>query len=381
MIYNKVVKQCLIGLAGMLLIHPIMAGPSPEARALIKKLGLQSTDQPLSSNPAWHPKRVVVSLPVRSSSALPQLEQQLRTAAGDIELIIDRSEDLSLGREILAGADAIISRCTPVTIKNADKSLLWLHHYSAGIEGCVGLSEDQIEKTVFSNSKRLYGPTIAEHTIAMLLSLTNGLPTFGRAQAEGQWQRSLAGPNRLGNIDGKTMLVVGLGGIGTQIAWRAHGLGMRVIATRYSSREGPDYVDYVGVSEELPVLVGQADVIVNALPLTATTKGLFDKKIFDSAKTGAIFLSVGRGKSTVTEDLIAALESGQLSAAGLDVTDPEPLPENSPLWQMSNVIITPHISATGIGSLRNSFILVVENLRRYVAGEALLNVVDIRAGY
>ena len=122
-------------------------------------------------------------------------------------------------------------------------------------------------------------------------------------------------------------------------------------------------------------------MIVNALPLTKETTGLFGKAFFEAAKPGAIFLSVGRGKSTVTADLVAALESGRLFAAGLDVTDPEPLPADSPLWSMHNVIITPHVSAAGAESTRRSTVIAVENLRRYVAGEPLLNVVDIGRGY
>jgi phosphoglycerate dehydrogenase-like enzyme len=177
------------------------------------------------------------------------------------------------------------------------------------------------------------------------------------------------------------VLIVGLGGIGTQVAWRAHGLGMRVIATRNSSRQGPDYVDYVGLADELLTLAAEADVVVNTLPLTSKTTGIFDQGFFDKVKSGAIFISVGRGKSTVTADLVAALESGKLYGAGLDVTDPEPLPKDSPLWQMENVIITPHVSAAGPGSLQRVAAITVENLRRYLAGEPLLNIVDMRAGY
>jgi len=175
--------------------------------------------------------------------------------------------------------------------------------------------------------------------------------------------------------------VVGLGGIGTEIAWRANGLGMTVIATRNSSRPGPDFVEYVGLSDELPALAARADVIVNALPLTSATTGIFDRAFFDKAKPGAIFISVGRGGSTVTADLIAALESGKLYGAGLDVTDPEPLPADSPLWAMSNVIITPHVSAASADSMKRVAAIAAENLRRYVDGGRLLNIVNMKAGY
>ncbi|WP_238946739.1 NAD(P)-dependent oxidoreductase [Seongchinamella unica] len=159
------------------------------------------------------------------------------------------------------------------------------------------------------------------------------------------------------------------------------GPGPEAIATRNSSRSGPDFVSYVGLSDELHTLAGRADVVVNALPLTPETTGLFDKAFFAAVKPGALFVSVGRGKSTVTADLIAALESGRVYGAGLDVTDPEPLPEQSPLWRMPNVIVTPHSSAAGGDSLRRGAIIAAENLRRYVAGEALLNTVNMQAGY
>ncbi len=147
---------------------------------------------------------------------------------------------------------------------------------------CKGASEAQLEDIAFTNNKRLSGPAIAEHTIAMLLALTHNLPAYSKAQSEAQWQRALSDGVSFGELKGKTLLVVGLGGIGTEIAWRAHGLGMRVIATRNSSREGPDYVDYVGLSDELHALAGKADVIANALPLTPATTGIFNKAFFDA---------------------------------------------------------------------------------------------------
>jgi phosphoglycerate dehydrogenase-like enzyme len=215
----------------------------------------------------------------------------------------------------------------------------------------------------------------------MVLSLARGLPAYHRAQVASKWDNSLRQQVRFGELKGKTLLVVGLGGIGTEVAWRAHGLGMKVTAIRNSSRSGPDYVSYVGLSSELLTLAADADVVVNALPLTAKTTGLFDETFFSKVKEGSLFISVGRGKSTDTGALIAALDSGRVYGAGLDVTDPEPLPADSPLWQMENVIITPHSSAAGSDSLKRGAIIAVENLRRYVAGEPMLNVVNMAAGY
>ncbi len=374
-------KTLLIALLSSTMVFHASADAPLAASKLIDEFELRTADKPISENTSWKPKRVVVNLPTAFSSQMPNFEDQLKHAAGNTELVIDRSENFVLDEKVLKGTDAIIGVCSLPTLQNADAKLLWLHSYFAGMDLCKGLSEEQLENITFTNTKRLSGPTIAEHTIAMMMALAKNLPTYLRAQSASKWDQNLARSSRFGELTGKTMLVVGLGGIGSQIAIRAHGLGMRVIATRNSSRNGPDYIEYVGLSDELHTLAAKADVIVNALPLTAKTTGVFDEQFFASAKPGSIFLSVGRGKSTVTADLIAALQSRRLYAAGLDVTDPEPLPETSALWGMDNVIITPHVSAVTAQSLERTATLTVENLRRYVAGEALINVVNIRAGY
>jgi phosphoglycerate dehydrogenase-like enzyme len=156
---------------------------------------------------------------------------------------------------------------------------------------------------------------------------------------------------------------------------------MRVIATRGSRREGPDYVDYVGLADETLELARQADVVINTTPLTDDTRGLFDAAFFKAMKPTAYFISVGRGASTVTDDLVAALRAGELAGAGLDVTDPEPLPDGHPLWTTPRVLISPHTASRSDRTRERLLLLVRENLRRYVAGEPLLSVVDIERGY
>ena len=355
--------------------------PSPEAQALIEELGLGEADTPVNKRADWKPERIVVMLPRSMGSDTAAFEAQLAAAAGDVELVFDRSGDAAPADELLADADAVIGVCAPELLASVAPDLVWLHNYRVGMDRCSGASDAQKQQIIFTNNKRLSGPGIAEHTVAMLLALTRNLPTYAQSQQAARWDRRPANGRSFGELKGKTVLVAGLGGIGTEIAWRAHGLGMRVIATRNSSRSGPDYVEYVGLADELLTLAGQADVIVNALPLTAATTGLFDKAFFAAAKPGAIFLSVGRGPSTVTADLLSALQTGRLFGAGLDVTDPEPLPKDNPLWQQPNVLITPHVAASGGDSRRRTQIIAVENLRRYVAGEPLLNVVDMNAGY
>ncbi|NNC99898.1 MAG: D-2-hydroxyacid dehydrogenase [Gammaproteobacteria bacterium] len=277
------------------------------------------------------------------------------------------------------GANVIFGFCDEKLIEAAP-NLSWVFVFHAGVEGCPLTERLRTGEVMVTNFQKLASPAIGEHAIAMMLSLGRGLPRFKQAMPAGEWRRGLASTHPLQIVAGKTMLVAGLGGIGRQVARRAKALGMEVLATRNSSREGPDYVDYVGLSHELPELVKRADVVIDALPLTGATKGLFDAKLFADFKNDAYFINVGRGGTVVTHALHDALMSGKLAGAGLDVTDPEPLPRNHPLWQMPNVIITPHVSAGGFdrGWLR---FVIEENLRRYVDGKTLLNEVDPARGY
>ncbi len=342
----------------------------PRASALIEQLGLQASPTAARDQPGWSkPTRIVVA------RADPAQLTALQAVAPGVELVAAAQGEALAGQ--LAGAQATIGLCDAATLAAA-KSLHWIQALSVGVERCVtvpGLAERGI---VLTNMQRTSGLPIAEHAIAMTLALARGLPRLIRQQQAGEWREDDTGMREIG---GRTLLVVGLGGIGTEVARRAHGLGMRVTAIRNSSREGPDFVAKVGLPSELMAFAADADVVVNATPLTPETTGIFDERFFAAMKKGGYFISVGRGQSTITADLVAALNSGQLGGAGLDVTEPEPLPAGHPLWAMPNVIISPHISAASDAQGERYWILVAENLRRYVAGEPLLNVVDIKRGY
>jgi D-2-hydroxyacid dehydrogenase (NADP+) len=211
--------------------------------------------------------------------------------------------------------------------------------------------------------------------------LTRNLHFFHTEQLKSNWASNAPSSSEAIVVEGKTMLVLGLGGIGSQVAKRAHALGMRVIGTRNSSRNGPDYVDYVGLSDEMLDLAKQSDVVFNALPLTDKTKGIVNADFFEAMKNRSYYVSVGRGGTTDTQALIAALKDGKLAGAGLDVTDPEPLPAEHELWLLPNVIITPHTASRSDTSRLNSQLIARENLRRYIRGEHLLNQVDMKRGY
>ena len=294
----------------------------------------------------------------------------------DIEFIVVQT--LAEAMPHAATVDAIVGFCND-ELFNAAPNLVWVQIYWAGAERCLSVDRVADGSVVMTNMQKMSSPVIAEHAIAMMMALSRNLPQFAKTMPTGEWsdRETTAG---MMPVAGKTLLVAGLGGIGTEVARLGAALDMRVIGTRNSSREGPDFVDYVGLSHELHDLVTKADVIVNALPLTDGTKNLFDSDLFAATRKGALFINVGRGQTVDTMALLAALKTGQLGGAGLDVTDPEPLPQDHPLWQQPNVIITPHVAGSG-GERERHRVLLVENLRRYVAGEHLLNVVDPQKGY
>jgi phosphoglycerate dehydrogenase-like enzyme len=343
---------------------------SPSAPALSDSLGLQAAPHPVRERPGWRPPRIVL------------VNDQLRDELTSLQAVAPRVKlvlvSAATPRDI-AGADATIGVCTPEVLTQA-KQLRWIQWTAAGVERCVQQPAVRARGVLLTNTQRIAGPSMAEHVLMLMLALSHNLPYFEREQQKGHWVRWDDAPPAA-DLDGKTLLVVGLGGIGSEVARRAHALGMRVIATRASGRNGPDYVSYVGLPDELLKLTAEADFVVNCAPLTPETTGIFNREFFAAMKHSAYFVSVGRGRSAVTTDLVAALRDGTIAGAGLDVVDPEPLPPDSPLWALPNVIITPHVSAKTPVSREQFAALLRENLRRYVAGEPMLAVVDIERGY
>jgi phosphoglycerate dehydrogenase-like enzyme len=224
-------------------------------------------------------------------------------------------------------------------------------------------------------------PAIAEHAIGLVLAIAHGLDVFAKDTANGVWSRENAAGVRVQMLAGKTMLVVGLGGIGTEVAQRAHALGMRVVATRQGEGPAHPFVEHIGQPQALPRLARTADVIVSAVPLTPETTEMYDRAFFESLKSNAIFVNVARGASVVTDDLVRALNEGRIAGAGLDVVDPEPLPPDHPLWKAPRVLVSPHISGRTDLPGDDRWTLLAENLRRYAAGERMLQVVDVERGY
>lgn len=350
------------------------AGRQVEAQALIAAFGLRESGVPSRDLPGWSRPQKVVAWVDR-----PDWLAGLQAVAPGVEILLVKSLEQAV--QEAANAQALLGFCNEDILSQAPE-LHWVQVYTSGVERCVVNPSMRNGNKLLTNGQKIGSPAVAEHAIALMMALVRGLDVYHANQLKGSWQRDV-GMERgeFMELEGRTVLIVGLGGIGTQTAKRAHGLGMRVIATRGSRREGPDYVDYVGLASEVNELAKQADVVINTAPLTDRTRGMFDVEFFAAMKPKAYFVSVGRGASTVTDDLVAALNNGEIAGAGLDVTDPEPLPEGHPLWNTPRVIISPHTAGRSDKGRDRLFLLVQENLRRYVAGEPMLSVVDIERGY
>jgi phosphoglycerate dehydrogenase-like enzyme len=356
-----------------------LAGPNEATTKLIKDLGLRQSEKPVRDSSHWRkPRRIVITMLDRQLKSRPDAIQWLREVAGDAEIVVANTRNVS--PELLQGADILLGYCNHANLKHGTQ-LRYILNYSAGVDKCISSPLLQDRPILVTNMQRIYGPGIAEHVIGLMYMLTRKLHVYHDRQQSSEWDRRAVERTDMWEVQDRTMLVVGLGGIGTQVAMRANALGMRVIAIRNSSRRGPDYVDYVGLPDELHKLARQADVVVNTAPLTKKTKGMFDRRFFQGMKKGSYFINVGRGKSVVTADLIEALNSQHLGGAALDVQDPEPLPAFHPLWEARNIIITPHISAGSDRQMERYWLVVRENLRRYVKGERMLNVVNLKRGY
>lgn len=337
---------------------------------LSEDFGLYEGPSPTKETPGWKkPRRILVP-----SGLMPARLEELKLIAPEVEFIPVKSVEAAV--KSVEDADAVLGYSSPELVK-AGKNLRWIQVGSAGVDGVVNpeLTNSSITLT---NTQRIYGPTVADQALSLLLALTRGirgdLPKLGNVT----WH--VIRPD-LAELHGKTMLIVGLGGVGTQVAKRAHGFGMKVRAIDPKDMDRPAFVFSLDKPGRLMELLPQADVVALCCPLTPETKGLMGALQFSAMKKSAWFINVARGPIMDQDALQAALEKKQIAGAGLDVTEPEPLPSDHPFWAMKNVVISPHVGAQSPECLDRQWRLYRENVRRFVAGEALLGVVDKSKGY
>jgi len=307
----------------------------------------------------------------------PEILDRLGRHHPSVEVVAPAAEGLP---DALAGADAVVAWHLSDEEVAAAPRLRWLHTTAAGVERTLTPALVARGITV-TNSSGLHAANIAEHLIAMMLAFGRGLPTLIRAQTRRTWlDEELEG--RVFELGGQTLLLVGLGDIAQATAPRAAALGMRVVGVRRRSDQPvPPGLDDIGGVDRLPELVAGADHVAICLPLTQRTRGLFDAPLLARMRPSAYLYNIGRGPIVDQDALIAALRDQRLAGAGLDVTDPEPLPETSPLWEMENVLITAHTSGRTPRYWERASAILEDNLDRFVRGEPLRNVVDQSEGY
>jgi phosphoglycerate dehydrogenase-like enzyme len=368
-----------VSAAGLWSANTVIAADMAAAAA-IERHRIDEASTPVRNSTLWRtPKKVLL---LQFGNRWPDTAAFRSAAGSSVNIAI--ATDATEAAAAAADSDVIIGFnpevCDPRLTQNA-KQLRWLASLSAGVENCMNLPVVKARSLMMTNMRGIDSPVIAEHAIALMLGLAHGLDRFAIDTSQGIWSRNSAAQVPMQFMEGKTMLVSGLGGIGTEVAKRAHGLGMKVIATRVGGTGKPDFVDYVGQPDELLKLARSADVIVSAVPLTPQTTGLYNKQFFAALKPSAFFINIARGGSVVTEDLMAALNEGRIAGAGLDVVDPEPLPPGHPLWKSPRILFTPHISGRSDLPGEARWTIAIENLRRYVAGEKMLSVVDLERGF
>lgn len=263
------------------------------------------------------------------------------------------------------------------------KRLKWLHTPAAGVGGNL-YPEFARSPIRFTNAKGVAARAIAEHIIGMILVLYRRLNLAILGQGEGRWaqQEIWAESKRITLLLGKTVGIVGYGAIGSELGKIARALGLKVLGIkRRVYAEKPVGNVRLMTMNRIDTLLSKADIVVNTLPLTIQTQGLFNHNLFKKMKRKPVFVNVGRGKTVVEKDLIRALKEGLISGACLDVFQEEPLPKESPLYTMKNVVVSPHVSALSDDYWDKAVELFKRNLRKFLRGDELINTVDKIAGY
>lgn len=276
----------------------------------------------------------------------------------------------------VADADAFIGGPTREVIQ-AGKNLKWVQVLSAGVEN-YQYPELINSDIILTNGKKIASPGIADHAFAMLLGLTRKMTQFIAMRPKEEWIRE---DYALLELKDKTAVVIGVGGIGSNVARRAWAFDMKVIGVDIQQMNPTPFVERFVYPDQLDEVLPQADVVFMCVPHTPKSEGMMGPQQFKLMKQGSFFIAVSRGKTYSLNGLVEALDSKRVAGAGVDVTDPEPLPKGHALWKFENVIITPHIATQGDGEIPRRMVMIKENIARFAKGEKLINLVDKQEGF
>lgn len=313
-------------------------------------------------------KKILVLLPVTEEDKEYFVSRTSGTAQPG--RIVFRKLDEATDEEI-ASSQIIIGRFPAGKVKTAT-SLEWLQLPMAGTDAYVvpGVVPDNV---ILTNSAGAYGLAVSEYMLAASLSLVRRFPEYARRQAERNWKPM----GNITSIEGSTVIVLGLGDIGGRYAKKMKALGAYVIGFRKTNKEKPEYVDEQYTLDKLPEMISRADIVSMILPATEETKNLMDARLLRRMKKGSYLINAGRGNAVDLKALREALDEGRIAGAALDVTSPEPLPADDPLWKYENVLITPHVAGNLWlrQTVQNVIRIAGNNLNRYLNGEPLDHVV------
>ena len=296
------------------------------------------------------------------------------SVAGEYKIVTVKSEDVT--EEQIKSAEIIFGWPNVDILKNAPY-LKWLHLPSAGADRYTDKNIYANRNTILTTSTGTFGKPMAEHAVSLILAFYRNLHLHVRNGMAARWERF--GNTR--DFFGSTVGIIGLGDIGGETAKRCKALGAKVIAVKRHVSEKPEYVDELYSEQDINILLENSDAIVMALPNTVHTKGFLSSERINRMKKNAFIVNLGRGSSIDQNALINALKENKIAGAGLDVTDPEPLPKDSPLWYLPNVIITSHTSGFSPTSINRCFDIFLYNLIRYTKNQELINTVDFNEGY
>jgi len=301
----------------------------------------------------------------------------IRRAVPDAQVEVVAAEDWPARRDELRDQIEVVFGMLPPAELPTLPRLRWLQQTGAGADWLLDAPEVASSDLVLTNASGIHAIPIAEHVLALMLTLSRRIHRFVRAQRDHEWLRR----GRLGELEGAVLGVVGLGAIGEKTAEKAGGIGMRVLGLRRDPQRSSPHVERMFGPDELHELLARSDWVVLATALTPETLGLIGKAELEAMKQSAYLINIARGSVVDEAALVHALEAGEIAGAGLDVFEHEPLAESSPLWDMGNVVLTPHFAgATPHYSDRVTGIFC-ENLRRWQDGEPLINVVDKQLAY